>query len=269
VTAIVVANVLVAFTTHALADAPLFYEPFDYPDNSNLGGQNGGTGFSDPWGQGNTNIVKAPGMTWSDGVHPALPVAGNHALLTDSFALNNRTIARGVPGTSTWFSFIMQSSVGTGDSTFRFQDSLSERVFYFGRFSGSQSYRMALREVFYEGVSQGTTFVPISEKHFFVGRIDSGADADNFRVWVDPQLDGLTPTDASANYALLDQPHMDLQYVGLQASNIVYNGHNGTDVDEIRIGESYQSVTVPEPVGCGAIAALGLFLMRRPRRNSA
>src|ERR1043165_796908 len=113
------AFVLIASSTKA---ALIAYEGFDYPADSDLSSQSGGTGWSGAWSAGTTGDSNALGsLTYTDEAGNQLVSSGNHAHLTGALG-NNSTPSRNLPsalgadGTTLYFSFV---GYRTGADTIR------------------------------------------------------------------------------------------------------------------------------------------------------
>lgn len=106
------------------AHAQSAYEPFDYPLGSNLSGQNGGSGFSEPWrvtqsgpnnvvtGQNSGTIVA--GLSYSDAIGQVLLVSGgawqNSSNLVFGQGQRDTLESFGADGSATWISFLVRAT---------------------------------------------------------------------------------------------------------------------------------------------------------------
>ncbi len=262
--ALVVA-VCAAFSAKGIqANGLLYYEPFNYTPGSSLNGQNGGQGFTRAWSGDNYNTIASPGMTYTDADSKPLTTSGNRMVENQYYAFTDRSLTGlGDSGTSTWFSFIIQSYVGFDMGTVQFRDSLgaAENIYYMGRVNGSTKYRLVMRDVnAAQYVADNSNSVSVTQQVLFTGRIDSGT-TDNVHIWIDPALYDGTPSDASANLVLTNVPHVPLNWLVLQNGN---DTSGTTSIDEIRIGINYNSV-VPEPAMLGLLPACAILLRRRRR----
>jgi hypothetical protein len=267
-TAAVIAVWVVALSAKGIqANALRYYEPFDYPDGATLQTENGGQGFTTQWTGDANNAVVAPGMTYTDSKGNSLPTSGNRVIEYKFFALSNRNLSGlGASGTSTWFSFIMQSYIASDFGTVQFRNTNGpgQTIYYIGRVNGSTKYTIVMRDIDATQYRADTTnSIGVDQKVFFTGRIDSGTTTDNVHIWLNPDLYNGTPSDSAANLVLANVPHVALNNLVLQNGT---DTQGNTSIDEIRIGLDYNSV-VPEPVALGLLPLCALFLAR-PRRRA-
>ena len=291
--------VAVATLTASAPDATAqlyFYEPFDYADGSNILGQNGGTGFTTPWGlQSGTLSGQAFTAVGGSLAGPAgLPTLGGHAFLTGQFGTlqARRSFANvlGSDGTTTWYSFIGQRQGPTGTNL---PDNPYGRGVNIGLFDTEATANAARQErigvgnnsnaalnewaLFAEGQG-GAGFragsgVPYNELHWAVVKIVHHGDhtvADDVYLWLDPDPN-VEPAEGAALASLIgayDYSNLDFlrPFVGNTSGG---NTYGELLVDEIRLGGDYASMSaVPEPSALAllGIGALSFFVRRRQTR---
>jgi hypothetical protein len=264
----------------SLQAAAALYESFDYADGGfNLNGAGAaGDGWSGAWsveGQKNTyGSVISPGLTYG-----SLDVAGNAAgdapgwdfwggadrqfgsTLSDAGLLDN--------GAELWFSVLVDVSAVGGtsklgfalaDSNFGTSDTNlgSAGVGLYGSNSAAN-----VKAASWSGGSQslsGTSTSGAGGPVLFVGQINWGAEYGNETLTL------YTP-DAALNLGTAVDTHVfsDINQGGIDRVTLMYK--EGTQVDEIRIGGSYNDVIgVPEPSSAALLGLGGLALMFRRRK---
>ncbi len=261
-------GILALLCSHAIAHAGILdYEGFNYPAGSNLNLQNGGTGWSGPWGTpgGLDATIDAASLSFG-----SLSVSGG-ALSTAGFQppdqgssvatwIRSLGTPLGADDTTVYLSFLFRPDPGFG--------------FYGGLNFGNLFVGLSGNQSFYglEGpandLSLSTVPDTVGQTVLFVLRADFLPGDDSLSLYVNPvpgQPEPATP----------DVLKTDLD-VGT-VNDIVINNYGGFTTDEIRIGSTFDSVTplqspAPEP-GLGLVAGMAsLWLLgsrRRARRQPA
>ena len=231
--------VLVVFALGATASAELIvYEGFDYPADGPIGGNNGGSGWDQPWTGG--SAVLSPGLDYGE-----LAVTGNTGAITvaddptframpSGFDALNRTI---------WMSFLAQEispASYAGLSTF---SSDGESLFIGSiwdtsppRYWGVRIYNV-LNDT---GVETGPAFasaIETTEKVFFVVRIINGPSSAQMTLWLNPGLE----TEPDVGDAWFDATVGRIPFDRIRLNSWADDPIR-YDYDEIRIGESYADV---------------------------
>ncbi len=240
------------------------YEGFNYTPGSSINGLNGGSGWSGAWvtpGGLNATVV---GDSLSAG---AVAISGG-ALSTAGFQPANqgssvatwiRSLATplGADGTTAYLSFLFQPDAGAG--------------FYGGLNFGGVFVGLSGNQSFY-GLEGPTNDISLSavpavqdQPVLLVLQADFMAGDDRLSLYVNPVAGGPEPAVADVVKTDLDVGAVD---------SITVNNYGGFTIDEIRIGDSFASVTpiasVPEPRS-GALLGLMLaaFIGIAARRKSA
>ncbi|MEI7902106.1 MAG: glycoside hydrolase family 20 zincin-like fold domain-containing protein [bacterium] len=211
------------------AAVPVTYEGFDYQPGAALDTLNGGKGFKDAWSvkQMNAPITINPaGLTY-----PGLLTTGQSARFeilhdesegrnpTHTSVLRHLASAYGKPGTEVWTSFLMRPIKNTYTTT------ISYNRIATGKLYGSYSVAGVPAE-------DGKTYLVVTRSNFQNG-------PDLLTTWVNP-TPGKMPLDAEATTQSRqeDNGESDILAVNVEA---YYKG--GSDIDELRMGPTYQSVT--------------------------
>lgn len=270
-------NLLFSATLLQLAICPAasaaltLYDGFEYGAVSgDLTGKNGGSGWSGAYtDSGNSTIYTVAGLTYG-----ALETAGGASLTADggtATTLNFRGFTA-ISSGETWISFLGQRNGAASTSTF------AGLSFYNStgiagadaEFSISNAGTGGTWRLFDVNNGGATTSVPTSiaiasdTTYLLVARIAWGAGAlgsETVSLFVNPAL-GLTPVTADAFRDISMATNIDKVRIA---------GGNGVNYtfDEIRIGDSFASVT-PVPEASSSIALLfGLSSVAFRRRRSS
>lgn len=288
------------FTTVRGEPRLLAYDGAGYAPTNVLGGRAGGWGWGAAWQAQNwdtlppgtyyfTQIaVTNPGLEYGD------LIVTNNQFMTTPYAwtygdwgntdqapfsrarrvigldgnmhLVNANNTFGKPGTTNWVSFLAKYDAGSlGDYGIDFainNEGNNEGLLAIGCVPGSSLLGAWVPGSSLQAV---TTNVATAGRAFIVGRLVSGETEDTLHVWVNPAL-GAQPSLASAA-VLSGIPHFEFDRLGLRAAS------EGEGIpapfvmlDELRLGETWESVTpvIPEPaVVIGIVAVL---TMRRISR---
>jgi parallel beta-helix repeat protein len=210
---------------------PDVYEGFDYAAGD-LNGANGGVGWSGAWTVNTaTNAVETTGYTY-----PNLPVSGGrwHFWTTTSTSANGtRALANslGANDTTRWILFI-----GKKDSTNRdFTVSFSGLAF---KTQGVGNWTVKT-----PNTPAVATAATASSQALFLVRMDFAATQDVAYVWINPTLGSSAPAASTANITLTD-PGFNI--TGISTSIGPFgNSSQGARLDEIAIGQSYESLLTP------------------------
>ena len=247
-------------TSFTAGAALIAYEGFDYPSNSAVVGQNGGTGWNGEWVAHNADspglVVNGTGLSYPNFPSTGLSVTpGGYVSARRSFSSSNLTegvlymsmLIQPLSNTRTGIR-ISNNSVGQNSSTFQAA---------FGIFDGVaaivDSFGNNTKLAQSSAVTTGVT-------HLLVARID--LTTDTIRLYLDPTPGGAEPTTASTSYTWSTDR---LNNIGsITAGGL--SGGNGGQYDEIRVGTTFAAVAVPEPSSVGLLA-LGAGLLARRRRS--
>jgi hypothetical protein len=248
----------------ANADVLDAYEGFNYTAGLSINGLNGGSGWSGGWvTPGGLDATVAGNSLTSD----ALAVSGG-ALSTAGFQPPNkgssvatwiRTLQTplGADGTTAYLSFLLQPDGGAG-----FYGGLNFGGVFVG-LSGNQSFYGL--EGSTNDISLSTVPAVQDKPVLLVLQADFMAGDDRLSLYVNPVSGGPQP-------AVPDVLKTDLD-VGA-VDSITVNNYGGFTIDEIRIGNSFASVTptstVPEPRSGALVAVMfAALLVIAARRKSA
>ncbi len=203
----------------------LAHEPFDYTPGNVIVGENGGTGWTDQWSLLSNNgsaTINNFGLTY-----PGLVTSGNSICLEPASDTPSIVIARntsgqiGAEGTSTWISFLMKV------------DRL--RNGHFALFPNTAfDYGLTKR---WGSKLLNTTAVE-GETYFVVMQIENVPGKDMHRTWLNPEI-GIIPS--PSNTATIND-NVDLGNGNLITINMQGYGLGKINVDEIRVGSSFQDV---------------------------
>jgi len=253
---------LVLPATASLQAALLVYEPYDYPAESLVPG-NDSTYLDQndiPVAEGGTGLQQAKliqqrqpltitdkGLTYTDQAGKQLKVKGQAALLPEGnsgafaietgaaafekFLIPDRPGVIGHPGTEIWFSFLMEAT-GTPDATKNFLIKFSggQSGFSIGMMNNKEEPRIRLISVASKEV------VEDGRVYLIVGHIVYGEE-NSMGVWINPDIGNEQPT---------DEPNIKMPNFAPQFRDFWYTtdtkGGLKVRFDEIRIGESFQEV---------------------------
>ena len=246
------------------------YEGFNYADGSDLGGQNGGTGWSIAWETSGQNTVSNTSLSYTDGALTLTTTGGkllNTAFPTSANAQPGRNLSaiRGADDTTTWLAFLGQrigdksGTAGPGGSAtyergcnialFATNAAANNERLDIGESSGVTNDAWMLRATAQGGgVSNSISTSPIDVASFIVVRIDHKAGTnDQAWMWVNPALSGEPSTNSSSARVLgakefsFDRLRLFAGFTSGQAAGQWY-------VDEIRVGDTFTDVA---PTGLG------------------
>ncbi len=201
---------LVAGCAPEALSALIAYEGFNYPDGTDLTGQDGGTGWTSAWGANSGGVtdpagdvvgdtVVAGGLNYTDSKGNKLVTAGGHGLFSgvDGTSQPFRDMAaRGETGTTTWISFIgvRQGETAEGDnpyprgSNLAFFNDNSER-FAIGNASGAPVNAWSILNLGGSLANLRSSERPYQQLSFVVVRVDHKEENDDTYLFLDPVLD--------------------------------------------------------------------------------
>jgi hypothetical protein len=233
-------------------------ESFDYTAAATVTGQTGGSGWSGAWTQdGETGVVRSPGLSFTDSAGKLLTVSGLAMTTAGTATTRNFREITGGPIADVWISFLWNLPAS---------NALFEGVsFYQGtasRFTVSNPGGTAAAGIFLGSVNSGRGTFGLT--HLVVLRLRDGAGAagaDLVEMYVDPTL-ATAPT----------TPLATVQGADLSFSSIRVAGQNGAAllIDEIRLGATFAEVTPytgvpdPDPDGDGIVSTDELLLGTDP-----
>lgn len=278
----------------------LAYEGFDYTPGSDLTGQNGGFGWTTPWGvnssgvtvAGNTpgDVAVANSLTYIDSANRMLFTSGGAGFYSGvggtSSPFRDFTGMGGEAGTTLWVSFLAQRAGPTTNNTgtpfnpypraanVSLFENNSERL-AIGTGSGAVSNMVSLLPAGSTGnIRQSNDdFALVS---LAVVRIDYGADNnDTAYLWVNPTLGLNNEPLISIADAVTNNFNFNFNRIRPFAGNTDVNNsrpYAELYVDELRIGTTWQDVTpfitvIPEPSVASLAVIGGLLLWRVTRRR--
>lgn len=220
----------------------LAYEPFDYDTGSPLSGLNGGSGFSGAWAA----TIAGDSYTIGSGSLGFAPLCSSGARMTGTPGHTQmvRTLGSGFgePGTVRYFSFLLRpEGVLNGGDLGGFHglalaggpggDSL-----FVGKPGGADGGVLApyvLEQVGGAGQVLSEVAPAIDETALLVVKAEFADGVDTFTLYVNP-LPGAPELPAGVQKTDLD--------VGLGSGLMIYSG-GGFSIDEIRVGETFESVS--------------------------
>lgn len=210
-------------------EVPVTYEGFDYTPDAALDTLNGGTGFKDAWAVKQMNApvkINPAGLTY-----PGLLTTGQSVrfeILHDEREGRNPThtsVVRhlasvyGKPGTEVWTSFLIRPVRNTYSTTIAYNRIAT------GKLYGSYSIAGVPAE-------DGKTYLVVTRSNFQNG-------PDLLTIWVNP-TPGVLPADPDATIVRRQDENGESDILTI-SEEAYYKGCN--DIDELRMGPTYQSVT--------------------------
>lgn len=213
--------------TGGVIAAPLAYEGFNHAPGTPLAGQTGPLGFSAAYTASNAGLsVSSGGSTYGD-----LATAGNKLAFTGTSNNGNFGILANspeTPGTSVYFSYLMQASPTGGYAGVSLFDGGNE-VLFTGKRNGS-TYVFGMEP---KTGDSGNTTIPATRLSFVVCRIDFATNSAVIRMYVNPQTAG---EPATADLTVTRTAALNYDRVRFQSNDVTGS------VDEFRMGGSYADV---------------------------
>ena len=216
------------FTGDGVA-VPVTYEGFDYNSDANLDRLDGGTGFKDGWAVKTMNApikINAEGLTY-----PGLLTTGKSARFeilhdeaekrnpTHTSVLRHLASTYGKPGTEVWTSFLIRPIRNTYTTTISYS-----------RISAGKSY--GAYSIAGVPAEDGKTYLVVTRSNFQNG-------PDLLTIWVNP-TPGKMPLDSEATIVNRQEDNGESDLLSI-SEEAYYKG--ATDIDELRMGPTYESVT--------------------------
>ena len=250
------------------SSAQTVYEGFDYtgiaPQDELGGDTNGGSGWSGAWSTGSNSYTVTTSGSLSFG---SLQTSGN-AIIGQNGAVDlvSRDLSSSYgDGDSFWISFLAAADATDPGNRhqLRMRNSSGDDLFNFEllRNSGGIALDGTL-------LSQDTSDVSLgSTARLLVANIsfDSGGTS-TAQYWIDPTgLGGASPTGSA-----YDSGSLTLSSVGTVSNIELFSSDGVSSFDEIRLGDTFASVTpIPEPSSFALLAGvLGLSLVMLRRRRA-
>lgn len=251
----------------AASAALTVYDGFDYGAVSgDLTGKNGGSGFSGAYTDGgNSTIYSSTGLTYG-----TLETAGGASLTADggtATTLNFRGFTA-ISSGETWISFLAQRNGSASTSTFAGlsfynSDGTAATNAEFSIANGGTSGTWRLLDTGTNTTVSTSTTIASDTTYLLVAKIAWGAGAggtETVSLFVNPTL-GLTPVTADAGRDI-DMANIDkVRIAGANGVNYTF--------DEIRIGDSFASVTPVPEASTSTALLLGLSSLAFRRRRSS
>ena len=204
------------------------YEPFDYTVGDNIQGKNDGIGWANAW---NIRVPNGSLTVNNFGLeYDNLQTSGNSLNFkpnadTPEIVLERNTTGQvGAEGVPLWMSFLIKANnVGSG------------HVSLFG----NNAFLMGLFKEF--GSSIFSTLMQEGETYFVVYQFESSPGNDLARYWLNPEI-GIIPSPSNTARVELNR---DLGTGNRIAINIQGFGRGDYDIDEIRVGSTFEDVMPP------------------------
>ena len=250
---------LTAGSSHATLIA---YEGFNYPQQTGLATQSGGTGWATTWDSSSWRTNSSGFGEISTGLTYSTLLTGGQAARNENEGNESfrQFGAQGAVGTY-WTSFLIRK-----DSTFT--NSFGISLFDGGterNFMGTTTSGGSFLGVAGQGGHISSTAVTANQTEFFVARYDM--DTQKAHFWLNPSLSG-TPTDAIAFNSASGTSFTKFGFDRIRLGVFNNTGNAGSgNLDEFRIGTTFDDVApVPEPstwLGAGLLVGLVSWSQRK------
>ncbi len=205
----------------------LAYDGFDHPAGA-LVGKTAPTGFSSAYTAfGSGANVSSPGATY-----PGLPVTGNKVDLggVNSGVYGVLTNSPEAPGTTLYFSYMMQVATGTGYAGISFFQGTTETLY-----TGSRSNLFGIDP---KGGTAGNSASSVTSLSLVVFRVDFTASGATIRLYVNPTS---AEEPASASATATKTSALTFDRIRIESTN-----DTGT-IDEFRLGTTFADVAPIAP----------------------
>jgi hypothetical protein len=227
---------------------PTVYEPFGYASGKAALGEDGGVGFTAAWAAGSYNASASDNFLIAPGslVYPGLAVFGGHlyANVPSTIAGLVRTLARpiGRSGTTRYLSFLVRPEgvldEGRYSGFFGLMLGAANYDFFFaGKPGAGQLDSYVIEDVGDSGQVPSTTAAVVGQVALLVVKMEFADDMDRLTLYVNPQVGAPEP---AAGIVKQDHSFSTLDTVELYSTGAF-------SLDEIRIGETFESVTPRAP----------------------
>ena len=258
---IVIMAVALALTVHTARAALLAEDTFNYATNNSVVGQGSDSNWpatGKKWTGSTTAIMETGDLTYSNLAvsGDSVEVQGNGLGVFRTLGVTNNTA-----GQILWLSALMQVDQSVGNSyagVSLFQGGVAEK-FFFGQRISATKWGMEIHAG--PGISSSVTTVS-NETGFLVVKLDGTTGVAS--LYVNPvTLGGSAPITANAT--------MTFTNFSFDTFRIQSGGTEKLDVDELRLGTTYASVTplaIPEPTTALLLALGGgvTWLLRLKQR---
>lgn len=269
---------LLATATFGAASAHatlLGFDSFDsYTANSNLDGQDGGTGWAGAWSTGtvtaNAAIISTNSITYNFG---GTTLGGGNSLLIRN---GSNPLQRDVldeldtSGQDYYVSFIFNN---TGTTFVGWQAKDGDVDINNDTIGLTNNGTVAARVGGTAGTATGATGFSDGVTYFVVIAY-TGWDGDTYRtanIWLNPTTGGESANSVSATYTGAEGQGSS-GFVGLYIRTASFDSNHNTEfmyVDDVRVGTSWDAVTaIPEPSSAALLAAFGAVALAICRRKA-
>lgn len=284
----------------SLQAQPIAHEPFDYVDGSPLFGQTGGSGWATYWSATSAAIATNAAASMAYSTLPSSGgrvVIGNPAGSTATTASMQRmlpntlgNLAASASGT-VWMSCLYQNLVtdlggfaGYREAKIALFSGATAAVSGAANVNGSEKLDIGTPNTYATGASdtlslwQGSTFVssgiatprgadPANTVFLLVRLdVDNSTATDTAYAWFNPSLASEPSIGTAIAFTASDLSGVNA--IRFQAGNQNSSALNAVfQADELRLGFSFDSVTVPEPTAfvLGLLGGLAILFMRQRR----
>jgi hypothetical protein len=285
-TIVVLASIVLLSSPRKVTATIIAYEGFNYPDGSDIVGQNGGTGWANEWNTnapnsaGGSSFVLAGSLAYTDSLGNALTTSGGKCLNsgTNGASQPGRTLSQlvgtNVNGETTWMSLVgvrIGAKTGTagpgGTPTFEgganvtLWDDVTAAAAASGQRLGIGENTGAAADVWTispQGASsqRKNTTNYVGDQAFLVVRIDhtndvvNGFTNDNVYIWINPVLSSEPLLASATTNVIATDTTFDYSFNRIRLFARALNGSAAPAewlLDEIRIGTTYADVAPYAP----------------------
>lgn len=228
-----------------LQAALIGYDGFIYPLGAALPGQNGGEGFAGSWLEGvNAGVPASRFQVFTPSLsYPGLASDGVRLRVTAGAVQGARRLLAqplGTEGTVRYVSLLVRPDAAPSASTYFGLQLLGSAGgdLFAGKPGGGATQRYVLENAGGAGQIATTRNVTVNEVALLVLRLEFNAGNDRISLYVNPVLGAAEPATADAVKTDLD--------LGTTVV-LALTGPAAWSVDELRVGDTYASVTPPAP----------------------